>query len=116
MIAMSLLSLLPDILPMIIPSEVQVTKASDLEAQRAGKDSAMIRQGAVVGKTDKMCATGEKPPPKRRWLKGRVALDCVVFFPGLPPETVLIAKANCASAVHHHGEQGGFAVPNDSCK
>lgn len=56
---MSLLALIPDILPMIMPGNVQVTKASDLEAQRAGKDSAMIRQGAVVGKTDKMCATGE---------------------------------------------------------
>ena len=69
MIAMSLLSLLPDILPMIIPSEVQVTKASDLEAQRAGKDSAMIRQGAVVGKTDKMCATGESPFQKEEDLR-----------------------------------------------
>ncbi|RYP62813.1 hypothetical protein DL770_009532 [Monosporascus sp. CRB-9-2] len=71
----SLFSLLPDILPMIMPSAVEVTKASDLEAQRAGKDSAMIRQGAVVGKSEKMCAT------------------------------VLIAKARCSSAVHHHGEQ-----------
>ncbi|RYP46154.1 hypothetical protein DL769_011410 [Monosporascus sp. CRB-8-3] len=53
----SIFSLLPDILPMIMPSAVEVTKASDLEAQRAGKDSAMIRQGAVVGKSDKMCAT-----------------------------------------------------------
>lgn len=57
---MSILALLPDILPMILPSPVQVTKASDLEAQRAGsRDSAMIRQGAVIGKSDKMCATGE---------------------------------------------------------
>lgn len=56
---MSLLNLLPDILPMIMPSEVQVTKASDLEAQRAGRDSAMIRQGAVIGRSDKMCASGE---------------------------------------------------------
>lgn len=51
-------SLLPDLLPMIMPSEVQITKASDLEAQRDGKDAAMIRQGAVIGKSDRMCATG----------------------------------------------------------
>ncbi|KAI0169390.1 RmlC-like cupin [Hypoxylon sp. FL1284] len=68
-------SLLPDILPMIMPSEVQITKASDLEAQRVGKDAPMIRQGAVIGKSDRMCAT------------------------------VLIAKPHCSSAVHHHGEQ-----------
>lgn len=52
-------SLLPDLLPMIMPSEVQITKASELEAQRNGKNAAMIRQGAVVGKSDRMCATGE---------------------------------------------------------
>ncbi|KAI0003474.1 hypothetical protein F4779DRAFT_99583 [Xylariaceae sp. FL0662B] len=71
----SFFSLLPDLLPMILPSAVHITKASDLEAQRQGKDAAMIRQGAVIGKSDKMCAT------------------------------VLIAKPHCSSAVHHHGEQ-----------
>ncbi|KAI2469838.1 RmlC-like cupin [Annulohypoxylon bovei var. microspora] len=53
----SFFSLLPDLLPMIMPSEVQITKASDLEAQRDGKDAAMIRQGAVIGKSDRMCAS-----------------------------------------------------------
>ncbi|KAI1413114.1 RmlC-like cupin [Hypoxylon sp. FL1857] len=65
-------SLLPDILPMIMPSEVQVTKASDLEAQREGKDAPMIRQGAVIGKSDRMCATvtssGADEEPKRHEL------------------------------------------------
>lgn len=55
---MSIFSLLPDILPMILPSAVHVTKATDLEAQRADNDSGMVRQGALVGKSDKMCATG----------------------------------------------------------
>lgn len=54
-------SLLPDLLPMIMPSDVQITRASDLEAQRDGKDAAMIRQGAVIGKSDRMCATGMLP-------------------------------------------------------
>ncbi|ORY70284.1 RmlC-like cupin domain-containing protein [Pseudomassariella vexata] len=72
---MSFMSLIPDILPMILPSQVLITKARDLEAQRAGNDSPMIRQGAIIGKTDKMCAS------------------------------VMIAKPRCSSAVHHHGEQ-----------
>ncbi|KAI1338394.1 cupin domain-containing protein [Xylariaceae sp. FL0016] len=71
----SFFSLIPDLLPMIMPSEVHVTTSSELEAQRSGNDAAMIRQGAVISKSDKMCAT------------------------------VLIAKPNCSSAVHHHGEQ-----------
>ncbi|KAI0396417.1 cupin domain-containing protein [Xylariaceae sp. FL0594] len=70
----SILSLLPDILPMILPSAVTVVKAEDLESQRP-KDSPMVRQGAIIGKSDRMCAT------------------------------VLVAKPHCSSAVHHHGEQ-----------
>jgi hypothetical protein len=73
---MSFFSLLPDILPMILPSEVHVSKAEDLEAQREGNNEPMIRQGAIIGKSDKMCAT------------------------------LLIARPQCSSAVHHHGEQG----------
>lgn len=55
---MSFFSIIPDILPMILPSTVQVTKASELELQRAGTEAPMIRQGAVIGKSDRMCATG----------------------------------------------------------
>lgn len=62
---MSIFSLLPDILPMILPSAVHVTKAADLEAQRADNDSGMTRQGALIGKSDKMCATGTYVAPVR---------------------------------------------------
>lgn len=72
----SFLSLLPDILPMIMPAAITVVKGTDLETQRQNtKDCPMIRQGAIIGKSDKMCAT------------------------------VLRAKPHCSSAVHHHGEQ-----------
>ncbi|TGJ75343.1 hypothetical protein E0Z10_g11003 [Xylaria hypoxylon] len=62
---------------MIMPSAITVVKATDLETQRRqSKDSSpMIRQGAIVGKSDRMCAT------------------------------VMRAKPHCSSAVHHHGEQ-----------
>ncbi|KAF2968076.1 hypothetical protein GQX73_g5523 [Xylaria multiplex] len=72
----SIFSLLPDILPMIMPSAITVVKATDLETQRLkSKDSPMIRQGAIIGKSDRVCAT------------------------------VMRAKPHCSSAVHHHGEQ-----------
>lgn len=55
----SIFSLLPDILPMILPSAITVVKASDLDSQRdKSQDAPMIRQGAIIGKSDKMCATG----------------------------------------------------------
>ncbi|KAI1198152.1 RmlC-like cupin domain-containing protein [Nemania serpens] len=72
----SIFSLLPDILPMILPSAITVVKATDLESQRQrSQDAPMIRQGAIIGKSDRMCAT------------------------------VMRAKPHCSSAVHHHGEQ-----------
>lgn len=59
-----------------MPSAITVVKATDLETQRErSKDSPMIRQGAIIGKSDRMCAT------------------------------VMRAKPHCSSAVHHHGEQ-----------
>ncbi|GAP84239.1 putative cupin domain-containing protein [Rosellinia necatrix] len=72
----SIFSLLPDILPMIMPSAITIVKATDLESQlQNSTDSPMIRQGAIIGKSDRMCAT------------------------------VMRAKPHCSSAVHHHGEQ-----------
>lgn len=79
---MSIFSLLPDILPMILPSAVHVTKAEDLEAQRAtGTNAGMVRQGAIVGKSDKMCATGKWACPYSH--------PCVAKAPSIYPHSAL---------------------------
>jgi len=57
-----------------MPSSVHVTRASELD-EGTGQTEGMIRKGAIVGKSDKICAS------------------------------VMIAKPHTASAVHHHGEQ-----------
>jgi len=54
--------------------EVLVKKASDIKTSD-GQTEGMIRQGAIVDKSDKVCAS------------------------------VMIAKPHSSSAVHHHGEQ-----------
>ncbi|KAI1821611.1 RmlC-like cupin domain-containing protein [Xylaria intraflava] len=72
----SIFSLLPDILPILLPSAITVIKGADLEARRQkSKDAPTIRQGVIVGKSEKMCAT------------------------------MLRVKPHCTSAVHHNGEQ-----------
>lgn len=38
-------------------AEVQVTKASDIKTS-TGQTEGMIRQGAIVDKSDKVCASG----------------------------------------------------------
>ncbi|KAK3939997.1 RmlC-like cupin domain-containing protein [Diplogelasinospora grovesii] len=89
----SLLPLIQDILPMIMPSSISVAKAADIvpptsspasqneqqqngEAPGAGAGGVrVLSRNAVVGKTDKMCAS------------------------------VLVVKPKSASAIHHNGEQ-----------
>ncbi|KAK3292896.1 RmlC-like cupin domain-containing protein [Chaetomium fimeti] len=78
----SLIPLIEDILPMILPASVAVTKAADIlpPDTQAGGDGdrpevRIIRRNAVIDKTDKMCTS------------------------------ILIVKPNSSSTVHHHGEQ-----------
>ncbi|KAK0630449.1 RmlC-like cupin domain-containing protein [Bombardia bombarda] len=85
----SLLPLIQDILPMIMPSSISVTKASDIippappsppteTGEGSNEDASRIRvisRDAVVNKTDSMCAS------------------------------VLIVKPKSSSPVRHHGEQ-----------
>ncbi|KAI0512987.1 cupin domain-containing protein [Xylaria bambusicola] len=83
---MSIFSLLPDILPMIMPSAITVVKATDLETQREkSKDSPMIRQGAIIGKSDRMCATG------------KCAADLTTMYPACSPQNAPLMSA-CSDA------------------
>ncbi|KAK4187499.1 RmlC-like cupin domain-containing protein [Podospora australis] len=79
----SLLPLVQDILPMILPASISITKAADIlppatENSASGENVSRVRvisRNAVVDKTDKMCAS------------------------------VLLIKPNSSSPIHHHGEQ-----------
>ncbi|GKT92323.1 cupin domain-containing protein [Colletotrichum tofieldiae] len=54
----SLIPLINDLLPMIIPSSVSVTKASTLRASDATLQPGSANEAdAVVGKSDKLCAS-----------------------------------------------------------
>jgi len=64
-----------DILPMIVPGEVQVKKKEEYDEGTGGKTEGMVRLGAVVGMSEKICGS------------------------------VMIAKPHTSSGVHHHGEQ-----------
>jgi hypothetical protein len=57
----SLLPIIQDILPILMPSAVHVTRATELDAA-TGQTDGMIRKGAIVGKSDKICATGQCVP------------------------------------------------------
>jgi len=70
----SAIPILKDLIPMIMPSSVHITRSTELDAG-TGQTDGMIRKGAIVGKSDKICAS------------------------------VMIAHAHTSSAVHHHGSQ-----------
>ena len=59
---------------MPLPRPVHVTKAADIKTS-TGQTEGMIRQGAIIDISDKVCAS------------------------------VMIAKSHSSSAIHHHGEQ-----------
>ncbi|KAK2056524.1 cupin domain-containing protein [Colletotrichum caudatum] len=72
----SFIPLINDLLPMIIPSSVSVTKANTLRPSGATLQPGSVNEAdAVVGKSDKFCAS------------------------------VLTLNAHATSVIRHHGEQ-----------
>jgi hypothetical protein len=61
----SLLPIISDIIPMIMPSTTHVARAADLEPTHPTVEGPVINRPAVVNKCDKMCASGELA-----WLAG----------------------------------------------
>ncbi|KAJ5577629.1 RmlC-like cupin [Penicillium hispanicum] len=55
--------------------QVEVTRSSELNDQTGGQTEGMVRKGAIIGKSDQLCAL------------------------------VMVAQPQSSSAVHHHGEQ-----------
>lgn len=53
----SLLPILSDIIPILMPGSVQVAKGSELEIG-TDQTEGMIRKGAIVNKSHKLCASG----------------------------------------------------------
>ena len=56
----SFLPIIKDIIPIVMPTSVHVTKSTELD-EGTGQTEGMIRKGAIVNKSDKICASGELP-------------------------------------------------------
>lgn len=86
---MSFLPIIKDLLPIVMPSSVQVTKSTELDAG-TGQTEGMIRKGAIVNKSDKICASGEYPGAVCAVF---VSADPISFFVHTPilssPKTLL---------------------------
>jgi hypothetical protein len=53
----SLLPIISDIIPMVMPGAVHVTKSTELDAG-TGQTEGMVRKGAIINKSEKICASG----------------------------------------------------------
>jgi hypothetical protein len=76
-----------------MPGEVQVKRASEINAPSGAQTAGMIRMNAITDMSDQICGTGNS--------RGS---NSVVFEAKSYP--VMIAKPHSASDVHHHGEEG----------
>ena len=54
----SLLSLVSELLPMVMPASVDIVRASDLEPTYPTVEGPVIQRQAVVNKCDRMCTSG----------------------------------------------------------
>lgn len=57
----SLLPIISEILPMIMPASANITRAKQLEPSHPTVEGPVIERPAVVGKCDNMCVTGKLP-------------------------------------------------------
>ncbi len=53
---MSFLPIIKDIIPLIMPSPVHVTKSTELSST-TGQTDGMIRQGAIIGRSPSICGS-----------------------------------------------------------
>lgn len=71
----SFIPIIQEILPMLMPSSISVTRASEIfppappPAEGSPRDTSggvrVVSRDAVVNKTDKMCVTGMSPPTRQ---------------------------------------------------
>jgi hypothetical protein len=78
----SLLPIISDIIPMIIPSTTHVVRAADLEPTHPTVEGPVTNRRAIVNKCDKMCASGELA---RRGAPPLLHEIVVLIAPTLPP-------------------------------
>jgi hypothetical protein len=95
----SLLPLISEILPMIMPASANITRAKQLEPTHPTVEGPVIERPAVVGKCDNMCVTG-KPSCLRSYVSNVIAHI-----------SVLTTRPHSKSTVRHNSEQGKFLKP-----
>lgn len=101
----SLLPIITEILPMILPSTTEVTHADQLKPM-LDNEGRSIRDSAIVGKCDKMCASGEFSPWPLEEACPKLRCNSLYFS-----RTVLRIPPNSWSPIHHNSEQGRCHIP-----
>lgn len=76
-----------------MPGEVRKVEASSIQTS-GGQTEGMVRKGAIVDMSDKICASGTACNLCMA-LEYQLSQHCVV----------MLAKPHTSSAIHHHGEQ-----------
>ncbi|UKZ75792.1 hypothetical protein TrVFT333_003486 [Trichoderma virens FT-333] len=101
----SLLPLISEILPMILPSTTEVTRADQLKPI-PDNEGRSIRDSAIVGKCDKMCASVLRIPPNS-WspIHHNSEQDAIINV--VSGTGTLVVKEGFGGELRHHELQPG---------
>ncbi|KAH7324366.1 RmlC-like cupin domain-containing protein [Stachybotrys elegans] len=106
----SLLPIISDILPMIIPAATQVIRARDLEPSHPTVEGPIIQRPAVVDKSDKMCASVVfmARPHQASPIRHNSEQDAIIY--AVSGSGILVVKEGFKGQLHRHElSPGDFA-------
>ncbi|EWZ45716.1 hypothetical protein FOQG_00084 [Fusarium oxysporum f. sp. raphani 54005] len=105
----SLLPLISEILPMIMPASANITRAKQLEPTHPTVEGPVIERPAVVGKCDNMCVTVlTTRPHSKSTVRHNSEQDTIIY--AVSGNGVLIVNEAVNSELKHHDlAPGDFA-------
>jgi mannose-6-phosphate isomerase-like protein (cupin superfamily) len=106
----SLLPIISDIIPMIIPSTTHVVRAADLEPTHPTVEGPVTNRRAIVNKCDKMCASVLTTRPQSATpIRHNGELDAIVYVAS-GTGTLIVNEGFNSDLRRHELSSGDFAV------
>jgi uncharacterized RmlC-like cupin family protein len=105
----SLLPILSEILPMIMPASANITRAKQLEPTHPTVEGPVIERPAVVGKCDNMCVSVITTRPHSKSTVRHNSEQETIIYTVSGKGTLIVNEAVNSELKHHELAPGDFA-------